>query len=87
MDWHLDGDNPDANINKKLKSQTIDLFINLPSKNKFRRPASFMSRGYLTRRMAVDFSVPLITNIKCAKLFVDSLAYMKTKREVRPKYA
>jgi hypothetical protein len=60
----------------------IDLFINLPSKNKFRRPATFTSRGYLTRRIAVDFSVPLITNVKCAKLFVESLAYMRTKREI-----
>ncbi len=41
-----------------------------------------MSRGYLTRRVAVDFSVPLITNIKCAKLFVDSLAYMHTRRDI-----
>ena len=62
--------------------RTIDLFINLPSKNQYRRPASFMSRGYFMRRVAVDFSVPLITNIKCAKLFVDCLPYMRTKREI-----
>lgn len=62
--------------------QTIDLFINLPSKNKFRRPATFMSRGYLVRRVAVDFSVPLITNIKCAKLFVEALGWARSKREL-----
>ena len=27
--------------------------------------------GYRTRRMAVDYSVPLITDIKCAKLLVE----------------
>jgi len=41
--------------------------------NNFRRPANYVSRGYLTRRMAVDFSIPLITNIKCAKLFIEAL--------------
>jgi hypothetical protein len=82
LDWNIDLSNPDSEVNKRLKGQMIDLFINLPSKNKFRRPASFMSRGYLTRRIAVDFSVPLITNVKCAKLFVDSLSYMRTKREI-----
>jgi len=51
-----------------LASKSIDLYINLPSMNNFRRPASYVSRGYLTRRMAVDFSIPLITNIKCAKV-------------------
>ena len=82
LDWHIDLSDPDSEVDKRLKGHMIDLFINLPSKNKFRRPASFMSRGYLTRRIAVDFSVPLITNVKCAKLFVESLAYMRTKREI-----
>lgn len=82
LDWHIGEENPDSEVNKKLKGQMIDLFINLPSKNKFRRPASFMSRGYLTRRIAIDFSVPLITNVKCAKLFVESIYYMRTKREI-----
>lgn len=40
---------------KALKENMIGLYINLPSRNRFRRPASFMSRGYVTRRMAVDY--------------------------------
>ncbi|EGC36956.1 aspartate carbamoyltransferase [Dictyostelium purpureum] len=64
-------------IQKRMTESTIHLFINLPSKNKYRRPSSFMSRGYNLRRAAIDFQVPLITNIKCAKLFVDSIPYMK----------
>lgn len=32
-----------------------------------------MSKGYRSRRMAVDFAVPLITNVKCAKLFIEAL--------------
>ncbi|KAH9275843.1 carbamoyl-phosphate synthase, large subunit [Batrachochytrium salamandrivorans] len=60
-------------LTQHLANNLIDLYINLPSKNRFRRPASYMSRGYRSRRMAVDFAVPLITNIKCAKLFVEAL--------------
>ncbi|KAJ3396538.1 hypothetical protein HDU92_002718 [Lobulomyces angularis] len=62
-------------VSQHLANNLIDLYINLPSKNQFRRPASYMSRGYRSRRMAVDFSVPLITNIKCAKLFVEALTH------------
>ncbi|KAG0230206.1 bifunctional pyrimidine biosynthesis protein [Mortierella sp. GBAus27b] len=64
-------------LNQHLANNLIDLYINLPSKNRYRRPASYVSKGYRTRRMAVDFSVPLITNVKCAKLFVEALARHK----------
>ncbi|KAG8920509.1 hypothetical protein FRC02_000872, partial [Tulasnella sp. 418] len=60
-------------LTQHLAKNLIDLYINLPSKNNFRRPASYTSKGYTTRRMAVDFAVPLITNVKCAKLFVEAL--------------
>eukprot|EP01126_Amoeba_proteus_P057106 TRINITY_DN7244_c0_g2_i2.p1 TRINITY_DN7244_c0_g2~~TRINITY_DN7244_c0_g2_i2.p1 ORF type:complete len:1456 (-),score=302.42 TRINITY_DN7244_c0_g2_i2:180-4547(-) len=60
-------------LQEHLSTNQISLCILLPSKNRYRRPSSFMSQGYLTRRMAVDYDVPLITNIKCAKTFVDAL--------------
>ena len=49
------------------------MYINLPSKNHYRRPASYASKGYHTRRMAVDFAVPLITNVKNAKMLAEAL--------------
>lgn len=49
------------------------MYINLPSKNHYRRPASYASKGYHTRRMAVDFAVPLITNVKNAKILAEAL--------------
>lgn len=49
------------------------MYINLPSKNHYRRPASYASKGYRTRRLAVDFAVPLITNVKVAKLLFEAL--------------
>jgi len=58
-----------------LRKNLIDLFINLPTSNRFARLSSFVTSGYTVRRLAADLGVPLITNIKCAKLFVQSLAH------------
>ncbi|TXT10798.1 hypothetical protein VHUM_02303 [Vanrija humicola] len=60
-------------LNQHLGNHMIDLYINLPSKNRFRRPASYISKGYRSRRMAVDFAIPLITNVKNAKLFIEAI--------------
>ncbi|CAG8433859.1 6999_t:CDS:10 [Diversispora eburnea] len=65
-------------LQQHLANNLIDLYINLPSKNRFRRPASYMSKGYRTRRMAVDYDIPLITNVKCAKLFIEALSRSNT---------
>ncbi|KAK4050522.1 Carbamoyl-phosphate synthase [Microbotryomycetes sp. JL221] len=61
-----------------IANNKIDLYINLPSKNRYRRPANYMSKGYRSRRMAVDFAVPLVTNVKCAKLLIEALARRPT---------
>ncbi|KAG1246935.1 hypothetical protein G6F68_014421 [Rhizopus microsporus] len=50
-------------LQQHLSNNLIDLYINLPSRNRFRRPASYMSKGYRSRRLAVDYSVPLLTNV------------------------
>lgn len=60
-------------MTQHLANNLIDMYINLPSKNHYRRPASYTSKGYRTRRMAVDFAVPLVTNVKIAKLLVEAL--------------
>ena len=57
-----------------LANNLIDLYINLPSSNRFRRPANYMSTGYTTRRMAVDYQIPLVTNVKNAKILVEAIA-------------
>ncbi|KAG8215751.1 hypothetical protein J3R82DRAFT_7649 [Butyriboletus roseoflavus] len=60
-------------LTQHLANNLIDMYINLPSKNHYRRPASYASKGYRTRRMAVDFAIPLITNVKNAKLLAEAL--------------
>ena len=57
-----------------LANNLIDLYINLPSANRFRRPANYMSKGYRTRRMAVDYQTPLVTNVKNAKILIEAIA-------------
>lgn len=61
-------------LTQHLSNNLIDLYINLPSNNRYRRPANYMSRGYQTRRMAVDYQTPLVTNVKNAKMLIEALA-------------
>ncbi|KYQ55118.1 CAD protein [Trachymyrmex zeteki] len=57
-----------------LSKKQFDLVINLPMRNGgARRVSNFMTHGYRTRRLAADYSVPLITDVKCAKLLVEAL--------------
>jgi carbamoyl-phosphate synthase/aspartate carbamoyltransferase len=61
-------------LTQHLANNLIDLYVNLPSNNRFRRPASYMSKGYRTRRMAVDYQTPLVTNVKNAKILIEAIA-------------
>jgi carbamoyl-phosphate synthase/aspartate carbamoyltransferase/dihydroorotase len=61
-----------------LARKQFDLVINLPMRNGgARRVSSFMTHGYRTRRLAVDYSVPLITDVKCAKMLVLVSAWLR----------
>ncbi|KAF2719359.1 bifunctional carbamoylphosphate synthetase/aspartate transcarbamylase [Polychaeton citri CBS 116435] len=69
-----EGQRNEYSLTHALANNLIDLYINLPSSNKFRRPANYMSKGYRTRRMAVDYQTPLVTNVKNAKLLIEAIA-------------
>lgn len=69
-----DDQKSEYSLTQHLANNLIDLYVNLPSSNRFRRPASYMSKGYESRRMAIDYLVPLVTNVKCAKLLIEALA-------------
>uniref|UniRef100_A0A2P2HXN8 CAD protein-like n=2 Tax=Hirondellea gigas TaxID=1518452 RepID=A0A2P2HXN8_9CRUS len=67
-----------------LARKEFDLVINLPIRDGgCRRVSSFVSHGYRTRRMAIDHSVPLITNVKCAKLLVEALQRVGTSLRLK----
>lgn len=72
-----EGENDDSslgfqNLADFLSKKHFDLVINLPRRsNGAKRVSTFMTHGYRTRRLAVDYSVPLVTDVKCAKLLVE----------------
>ena len=66
--WPLDDEAP--NTVEYLREGRIDLVINIP-KN-FQEEE--LTNDYIIRRNAVDFGVPLITNIQLAARFVEALA-------------
>lgn len=89
VDWPFEEDDSDCPTKEKqrsimnyLEENHFDLVINLSSRNSGgRRLSSFVTKGYRTRRMAIDYSVPLIIDIKCTKLFVQvSLCSAKESR-------
>lgn len=77
VDWHfeeaVDGEcPPQRSILEQLAENHFELVINLSMRGAGgRRLSSFVTKGYRTRRLAADFSVPLIIDIKCTKLFVE----------------
>ena len=68
LHWPLEGISP--NSIEFLSQGKIDLVINIP-KNYHDQE---LTNDYLIRRKAVDFSVPLITNIQLAQRFVETLS-------------
>lgn len=60
------------NLAEVLSRKEIDLVINLPMRNGMgKRVSSFKTYGYYTRRLAIEYCVPLITDVKCSKLLVE----------------
>ncbi|NXS14768.1 PYR1 protein, partial [Neodrepanis coruscans] len=82
VDWHFEeADGSEAGSRETQRSildylaeNHFEMVINLSMRNSGgRRLSSFVTKGYRTRRLAVDYSVPLIIDIKCTKLFVEAL--------------
>ena len=57
------------NILDLIKSNTIDLVINIPNHESIGK----ITNGYHIRRCAIDSSVPLMTNVKNAKLYISTI--------------
>ncbi|MEE9190445.1 MAG: ATP-grasp domain-containing protein, partial [Candidatus Neomarinimicrobiota bacterium] len=66
-------DKKQPNIMDYLLNKKIELVLNVP-KNHLRTE---LRNGYLIRRAAVDFEIPLITDIKVAIQYVSGLEYYK----------
>jgi carbamoyl-phosphate synthase large subunit len=63
------------NILDYLQEHKIDLVINVPMANKESSISDILTDGYLIRRQAVEFNVPVITNLQLADALVEVLKH------------
>ena len=68
VDWRLVGGTMDAVA--RIREGEFDLVINIPKNYQ----EDELTNGYLIRRAAADFGVPLITNIQLAKRIAEAFA-------------
>ncbi|MGB9841453.1 MAG: carbamoyl-phosphate synthase (glutamine-hydrolyzing) large subunit, partial [Candidatus Bathyarchaeales archaeon] len=61
------------NILDYLREQQIDLVINVPMGSKNKSYSDVLTDGYIIRRQAVEFNVPVITNLELASALVKVL--------------
>lgn len=78
VEWPLDDVSPNAI--DVIRDDRPDLVINIPKDD---RPDE-LTNGYMIRRAAVDFNVPLITNRQVAMRFIESLSRI-TPEEITTK--
>lgn len=65
-----------------LTRKHFDLVINIPMKSSSFRASLFMTQGYQARRIAIENSIPLITNVKNVRLMVQALKHLNCKLPV-----
>jgi carbamoyl-phosphate synthase large subunit len=73
LNWPLESREP--NIAGCIKRREVEMIINIPKNNR----DTELKNDYIIRRMAVDFDIPLFTNIKVARQFIDALSYHREK--------
>src|SRR4030042_4823341 len=61
------------NILDYLQERKIDLVINVPMANRRSNMSDIITDGYIIRRQAVEFNVPVITNLQLASALVEVL--------------
>jgi len=71
LNWPLQPTEP--NILTMMRKREFDLVINIPKNNRKRE----LQNNYLIRRLAIDLNIPLFTNIKTARQYIESLNYAK----------
>lgn len=81
---NVSSDGQSCSIADFLEQKGFDLVVNLPMcSSGARRISTVLTQGYRTRRMAVDYAVPLVTDVKCAKLLVEALRLVRKAPPVK----
>ncbi len=70
----------DNNVMDMISAHKFDLIINVP-KNHTKRE---LTNGYKIRRDAIDHNIPLITNVRLAKAFIEAFCELK-QEDIKPK--
>jgi carbamoyl-phosphate synthase large subunit len=71
LHWPLEKESP--NVLDYLSNGKLDLIINIPKNYQ----ETELTNDYIIRRRAVDFGIPLITNIQLAQRFVEAMSTKK----------
>ena len=74
LHWPLE--NKEPNVINHITNKKIDLIINIPKNAQVEE----LDNDYIIRRKAIDINIPLITNIKFAKRFVEAIKDIKLER-------
>ena len=72
------------NIMDYLQERKIDLVINVPMANRRSSITDILTDGYIIRRQAVEFNIPVITNLQLAAALVEVLKQKGQKRQLHP---
>ena len=70
--WPDERPNAENNVMKMIAEHKFDLIVNIP-KNHTKRE---LTNGYRIRRGAIDHNIPLITNARMAKAFIEAFCHM-----------
>ncbi len=71
--WPDERPNAENNVMKMISEHKFDLIVNIP-KNHTKRE---LTNGYRIRRGAIDHNIPLMTNARLAKAFIEAFCQMK----------
>lgn len=67
------------NIRDYLINREIDLVINIVRSGTLEKFAEMMSDEYVIRRIAIEYNIPVVTNLEMAKALVKALKTMRNK--------
>ena len=71
--WPDERPHAENNVRKMIAEHKFDLIVNIP-KNHSKRE---LTNGYRIRRGAIDHNIPLMTNARLAKAFIEAFCQMK----------
>jgi carbamoyl-phosphate synthase large subunit len=63
------------NILEYLQKRKIDLVINIPNANNQDKYSEILEDEYIIRRLAVEFGIPVVTNLELASALVKVLKH------------